>query len=327
MTLNLSDSSLRLVFMGTPEFSVHALRALHGAGYSIVAVYSQPPKPMGRGYKMTSTPVHQYAESLGIPVFTPKTLKTPEAQEQFRALKPDLAIVAAYGLILPQAILETPTYGCLNIHGSILPRWRGAAPIQRAIMAGDSETGITIMKMDEGLDTGDMLTTATLPITNTMTAGSLTDELAPLGAELLLRTIPGYVDGSIVPQAQPPEGVTYAHKVSKEESRLDWRKSAWELDCQIRGLSPWPGSYFMVGEDVLKVLQAHSIDRPVPDEVASGEVLDDHLTIACGEMGTKRTALRIDTLQKSGGRGLSTEDFLRGYSLPKGTCLPCPDIK
>ena len=324
--INKNLSSIRLVFMGTPEFSVFALKALHDIGYTIVGVYCQPPKPVGRGYKLTPTPVHQFAESLGISVFTPKTLRNPEAQEQFRSLKPDLAIVAAYGLILPKEILETPTYGCLNIHGSILPRWRGAAPIQRAIMAGDTQTGITIMKMDEGLDTGDMLTVATTPIMNSTTASSLHDDLAVIGAKLLLETIPGYLDLTILPQGQPLEGVTYAHKLTKVESQLDWRQSAAELDCQIRGLTPWPGAYFKEGEDVLKVAQAHIIETE--DMGVCGEILDDQLTIACGE-SFSRNALRIDKIQKSGGKWLSTKDFLRGYPLPKGTVLPglkvCPD--
>lgn len=318
--------SIRLVFMGTPEFSVSALRALHGAGYTIVAVYCQPPKPVGRGYKVTPTPVHQYAESLGIPVFTPKSLRNAEAQGQFRSLSPDLAIVAAYGLILPKEILETPSYGCLNIHGSILPRWRGAAPIQRAIMAGDAETGITIMKMDEGLDTGDMLTIAKTPITDTTTTMTLHDDLAAIGAKLLLETIPGYLDGSIISQVQPQEGVTYAHKLSKNESQLDWQRSAVELDRQIRGGTPWPGVYFTWGSDTLKVAQAHLVDTSQGG--VAGEVLDDQLTIACGEPSNR--ALRIDKILKPGGKWLSTQDFLHGHPIPKGTILPgptlCPDI-
>lgn len=316
----MTHSSLRLIFMGTPEFSVSALKALIDADYSVVGVYCQPPKPIGRGYKLTPTPVHQYAESLDIPVFTPKSLRNAEAQEQFRALKPDLAIVAAYGLILPKKILEAPTYGCLNIHGSILPRWRGAAPIQRAIMAGDTLTGITIMKMDEGLDTGDMLTIATTPITGTTTASSLHDELAHIGAKLLLETIPGYLDRTILPQVQPQEGLTYAHKLTKAESQLDWRRSAHELDCQIRGLTPWPGAYFIWGEDILKVAKAHVVDVSEPG--VPGEILDDQLTIACESSSAK--ALRIDLIQKPGSKWLPTQDFLRGYNLPKGTILPSP---
>lgn len=320
---NQDPSSIRLVFMGTPEFAVSALKTLFDARYTIVGVYCQPPKPVGRGYKLTPTPVHQFAESIGIPVFTPKTLRTAEAQEQFRSLQPNLAIVAAYGLILPKEILEIPTHGCLNIHGSILPRWRGAAPIQRAIMAGDAETGITIMKMDEGLDTGDILTVETTPLTHSTTASSLHDTLAAIGAKLLLKTIPGYLDGSIQSQVQPLEGITYAHKLTKAESQLNWLRPATELDCQIRGLTPWPGAYFTWGDDVFKVGQAHIVN--VSGTGIAGEILDDQLTIACGG-SSQGSALRIDKIQKSGGKWLSAQDFLRGYPLPKGTLLPGIDL-
>lgn len=307
--------SLRLIFMGTPVFAVEALKGLVEAGYNVVAVYSQPPKPVGRGYVLTKTPVHGYAESQGIPVFTPKSLRQIDAQEEFRALSPDLSIVAAYGLILPKEILETPAHGCLNIHGSILPRWRGAAPIQRAIMAGDGETGITIMKMDEGLDTGDMLSIKTIPITETTTASSLHDDLSHLGTQLLLETIPKYIHKDITPQKQPEEGITYATKVTKEDSLLDWSKSARELDWQIRGLTPWPGVFFMHGETPLKVAEACVVQEDVREE--PGVVVDEHLTICCGN----KTALRILKIQKPGGKWMSVEEFLRGYSLPKGTKL------
>lgn len=306
----------KIIFMGTPVFAVTALKALYEAGYPIVAVYCQPPKPVGRGYKMTSCPVQVYAESMGIPVYTPKSLRSAEAQEIFRSHEGDLSVVAAYGLILPKEILEAPKQGCLNIHGSLLPRWRGAAPIQRSIMAGDLETGITIMKMDEGLDTGPMLTKRAISITSETTSQDLHDQLTLIGAELLLETIPGYIDGSIPLQVQPEDGITYAHKLSKEESRLDWNRPAQELDCHIRGLHPWPGTYFHHEETLLKVSKAMLVEREIDDSVRPGTVLDDRLTIACGQ-----GALRLLTLQKPGGKWLSVEEFLRGYMLPRGTFL------
>lgn len=314
-----NPSSLpKIVFMGTPVFAVTALKGLYEAGYPIVAVYSQPPKPVGRGYKVTPCPVHVYAESMEIPVYTPQSLRPADVQEVFRSHGADLGIVAAYGLILPKAILEAPQYGCLNIHGSLLPRWRGAAPIQRSIMAGDAETGITIMKMDEGLDTGPMLTKGVVSITPQTACLHLHDALSELGAKLLLETIPGYVDGSITLETQPEEGITYAHKLSKEESHLDWNRSAWELDCQIRGSSMWPGTYFVHAGTTFKVSKALVVERNFTESVLPGTVLDDQLTIACGSGG----ALRLLTVQKPGGKWLSAEEFLRGYALPQGILLP-----
>lgn len=315
-----SESSLpKLIFMGTPLLAASALKALHEAGYPIVAVYTQPPKPVGRGYKLTPSPVHDYAESLGIPVYTPKSLRQPEIQEEFRAHGADLAIVAAYGLILPTQILETPTHGCLNIHFSLLPRWRGAAPIQRSIMAGDTQTGITIMKMDEGLDTGPIISQATVEITAETTAQTLHDTLTELGADLLLKTIPGYLDGSLPLREQPTEGITYAAKLSKEDSQLDWRRTAIELHQQIRGLSPWPGTYFMHGDDCLKISQAEIVHHIETQSGMPGEILDNRLTIACGQ-----GALRPLKIQKPGGKWLSVDEFLRGYPLSKGMHLSCP---
>lgn len=316
-----SSSLPKIIFMGTPPLAATALRVLHEAGYPIVAVYTQPPKPVGRGYKLTPSPVQAYAETLGIPVYSPKTLRQPEIQDQFRSHGADLAIVAAYGLILPLAILEAPVHGCLNIHFSLLPRWRGAAPMQRAIMAGDTQTGITIMKMDEGLDTGPMIAQATVAITSETTTLSLNDALTDLGADLLLKTIPGYLDGSLLPIPQPTEGVTHAAKLSKEESQLDWQRSARELHQHIRGAHPWPGTFFMHGDTCLKVAEAELItDEDLPSS-PPGTIIDNHLTIACTQ-----GHLRLLKIQKPGGKWLSTDEFLRGYPLPQGTCLPCPAI-
>jgi len=322
MTQHSSDSpsSLpKIIFMGTPVLAVSALRALHEAGYPILAVYTQPPKPVGRGYNLTPSPVQNYAESLEIPVYSPKSLRQPEIQEEFRSHGADLAIVAAYGLILPTPILEAPLHGCLNIHFSLLPRWRGAAPMQRAIMAGDAQTGITIMKMDEGLDTGPMISQATVDITTETTAQTLHDALTKLGADLLLKTIPRYLDRSLPLIEQPTEGVTHAAKLSKEDSILDWRRTAVELHQQIRGLHPWPGTYFMHGDDCLKVSEAELIDTINAESSAPGIILDNHLTIACG-----RGALRLLKIQKPGGKWLSADEFLRGYPLRQGMQLSCP---
>ncbi|MBW8309573.1 MAG: methionyl-tRNA formyltransferase [Candidatus Paracaedibacteraceae bacterium] len=308
---------LKLIFMGTPSFSVSALRAIVEAGYSVVAVYSQPPRPAGRGHQLSRSPVHDYAESVGIPVYTPKSLRNAEAQAIFKAHEADLAIVAAYGLILPKEILEAPKLGCINIHASLLPRWRGAAPIQRAIMAGDSETGITIMQMDEGLDTGGMLRVEATPITSETTVLALHDKLAEIGSRLIIETISQLWEGSLTPLAQPEEGVTYAAKLSKSESQIDWHRSANEIQRQISALYPWPGVYFIHQGTMLKVAAADIVSVPSgqPGEVREG------LTIICGE-----NALKVTMVQKPGGRWLSADEFLRGYDLPVGTILPCPAI-
>jgi methionyl-tRNA formyltransferase len=306
-------SRLKIVFMGTPQFSVETLEKLTKANYDVVAVYCQPPRPSGRGHKLTASPVQQKAQQLGIPVFTPKSLRNEEAQATFKALKPDLAIVVAYGLILPKAILEIPKFGCLNIHGSLLPRWRGAAPIQRAIMAGDLETGITIMKMDEGLDTGPMLSTATVAITPQITALTLHDTLSTIGATLLIETLAPYLNGTLQPLSQPESGVTYADKLSKAESCLDWNESAEVLDRRIRAFTPWPGLYFNHNGTPIKVSTAEVV---LDTTDAPGKVLDNQLTIACGE-----GALRLLSLQRPGGKWLSPTEFLNGYDLPIGSQL------
>lgn len=303
---------LRVVFMGTPQFSVPALERLASV-YEVVAVYCQPPRPSGRGYKFVASPVQKKAEELGIPVYVPKSLRNEEAQTQFQALKADIAIVAAYGLILPQAILQAPRFGCLNIHASLLPRWRGAAPIQRAIMAGDVDTGITIMQMDDGLDTGPMLSRAVIPIRQDTTASILHDKMSELGADLLLQTVKPYVQGTLAPVPQPEEGVTYADKLSKNESCLNWNDTAEVIERRIRALTPWPGVYFTHQGTPIKISKAIM----VPEVMGTpGEVVDDELTIACGKGG-----LRLCLVQRPGGKWLTSTEFLNGYDLPKGTKL------
>ncbi len=303
---------LRLAYMGTPDFAVPALRALIAAGHDIVCVYSQPPRPAGRGQKQRLSAVHAFAEAQGIPVRTPKSLRDPAEQQEFSALALDAAIVAAYGLILPKAILNAPKLGCFNIHASLLPRWRGAAPIHRAILAGDSETGVTIMQMDEGLDTGDMIRVESVPISDGTTASNLHDALADLGAELIVAALESVVAGTATATPQPEQGVTYATKLSKDEGRLDWRRSAIELARAVRAYTPWPGAWFDHGNTRIKVLAAET----VPENGAPGTVLDDQLTIACGD-----GALRLRTVQRSGKGPVDAQSFVRGYDLPPGTLL------
>lgn len=305
-------SRLKVVFMGTPQFSVPTLEKLVSS-YKVMAVYCQPPRPSGRGHKLVASPVQQKAEELGIPVYAPKSLRSEAAQTEFKALNPDIAIVVAYGLILPKAILEAPRFGCLNIHASLLPRWRGAAPMQRAIMAGDAETGITIMQMDEGLDTGPMLSHIATPITKDTTASILHDTMSALGADLLLQTLDPYVQGTLKPMPQPEVGATYADKLSKNESCLDWNESADTIDRRIRALTPWPGIYFMHQGTPIKIGKV----EVVPEVTGiPGEVIDDQLTIACGKGG-----IRLLLVQRPGGKWLTPLEFLNGYALPKGTKL------
>jgi methionyl-tRNA formyltransferase len=305
---------MNLVFMGTPDFSVPALDALVAAGHKVLAVYTQPPRPAGRGQKEQPSPVQRAAEAHGIAVRGPKSLRDAAAQAEFKALRADLAIVAAYGLILPKAILDAPLRGCLNIHASLLPRWRGAAPIQRAIEAGDAETGITIMVMDEGLDTGPMLLKESVPIGPATTAGTLHDALAPMGATLIVRAVAGLANGALVPVPQPAEGVTYAKKIGKDEARLDWRAPAPLLERRIRAFNPYPGAWFEVKGERIRVLAAAA--EPRKREAAPGKVLDAALTIACGE-----GALHPTSLQRAGKGPVATDAFLRGFSLPPGTQL------
>ena len=307
---------MRLAFMGTPEFSVPCLKALLTAGHQIAAVYSQPPRASGRGMKETRSPVHLFAQSQGIEVRTPARLNGAEAQDAFRALDLDGAVVVAYGLILPLAILQAPRLGCFNVHASLLPRWRGAAPIQRAIMAGDAETGVTIMQMDAGLDTGPMLLSARCAIGPEDTSGLLHMRLSQLGADLMVQALDAIAAGSLRPRAQPESGVTYAAKISKDEARIDWRRTARQLDCHIRGLTPAPGAWFSArqnGGDIrIKILRA----SPVAGAGPAGTVPDDQLTIACGA-----GALRILQVQREGKAPSDAASFLRGFALPAGLLL------
>ncbi|MBO6947913.1 MAG: methionyl-tRNA formyltransferase [Rhodospirillales bacterium] len=299
--------------MGSPEFSIPALHALIEAGHEVVCVYAQPPKPAGRGHKETPCPVHAEAIRLGIEARTPKTLRDPDEQAAFRDLDLDCAIVVAYGLILPQEILDAPKLGCLNVHASLLPRWRGAAPIQRAIMAGDAETGVGIMKMDAGLDTGGVLAEARTSIATDETATSLHDRLSRMGAELLTETLPIYAGGELAPTPQPDDGVTYAHKLERGEGRLDFTTPASELERKVRALNPWPGTWFEYSGERIKVAAA------AHDPSASGvpgTIIDNALTIACGEGG-----LRPLKLQRPGKSMTDTDAFLRGYAMPAGTQL------
>ncbi|MFN3912473.1 methionyl-tRNA formyltransferase [Hyphomonas sp.] len=301
---------LRLAFMGSPGIALGVLEALIAAGHEIACVYSQPPRPAGRGQKLTPTPVHAFAEAQGLEVRTPKSLKKPEEQAAFAALNLDAAVVVAYGLILPQPILDAPRLGCLNLHASILPRWRGAAPIQRAIMAGDAETGVDAMLMEAGLDTGPVLASVRTPITREDTAGTLHDRLAGLAAELAPRALAGLADGSLKPVPQTEDGMTYAAKLTAEDQRIDWTRPAAEIDCRIRGLSPAPGAWCEAdlgqGPVRLKLLfsELTNLWNPAPP----GTLLDDQLAVACGD----GRAVRLLRLQKPGGKPLGARDFLAG---------------
>ena len=299
--------TLRLAFMGTPDFATPSLAELIASGRDIACVYTQPPRPKGRGLSEEKSPVHKLAESAGLDVRTPKTLRDPPEQEAFAALKLDAAIVVAYGLILPKPILAAPRLGCFNLHGSLLPRWRGAAPIQRAIMACDQETGVMVMRMAEGLDTGPVLLTDRIAI-GRKTYGDLSDELARRGADLLGRALVELEQGKLVDQPQSEDGVTYAKKIDKAEARIDWNRSARELDCLVRGLSPSPGAWFEAKGERIKVLLA----EPVAARGAPGEIVSP-LTVACGD-----GALKLITVQRAGRGPMNAEAFLRGFPLPAG---------
>ena len=308
---------LRLIFMGTPDFSVPTLLELAAHGHEIAAVYTRAPKPGGRrGLQLQPTPVEQEARRLGVPVLTPATLKTAEALAAFRAHQADAAVVVAYGMILPQAILDAPRFGCFNLHASLLPRWRGAAPINRAIMAGDAETGVMVMKMDAGLDTGDVAMAERIAITDRMTALDLHDALAPLGADLMVRAMAALERGGLQLTRQSGQGVTYAAKIDKAEARIDWNKPSREVLRHIHGLSPFPGAWCEMaieGEQVrVKILRCELLDR----SGAPGEVLDEHLTIACGQ-----GAIRILELQRAGKQPMKADEFLRGTALKAGARL------
>src|SRR3954463_14096582 len=302
---------LRLIFMGTPDFSVPTLLELVAYGHEIAAVYTRAPKPGGRrGLQLQPTPVEEAARKLGIPVLMPKTLKTPEALEEFRAFDADAAVVVAYGMILPQAILDAPKLGCYNLHASLLPRWRGAAPINRAIMAGDAESGVMVMKMDVGLDTGDVAMAERLTITDTMTAADLHDALAPLGADLMVRAMGGLARGGLQLTKQSEQGVTYAAKIDKAEARIDWSRPARDVLRHIHGLSPFPGAWCEAALDGeaarIKILRC----EPAKGAGSPGDVLDEQLTIACSD-----GAIRILELQRAGKAPMKAADFLRGTPL------------
>ena len=304
---------MRIIFMGSPDFAVPTLDALVEAGHEVIAVYTQPPRPAGRGKGERPTAVEVRARELGIEVYSPKSLRREEDHVAFEALDADVAVVAAYGLILPQAILDAPMLGCLNVHGSLLPRWRGAAPVQRAIMAGDEATGVTIMQMEAGLDTGPMLLKRAVEI-EARNSAQLTEELAQLGAALMVEVLgdlPSYE-----PIEQPEEGVTYAAKISKEEARIDWSRPAAELVRQVQGLAPFPGAWFEVNGERIKLLEARveKVDPRVRGN--DGLVLDDGLLIQCGT-----DALRPISVQRAGKGMMSAEELLRGFAIPKGTVL------
>ncbi len=303
---------MRLVFMGTPDFAVPALDALIGAGHHIVCVYTQPPRRAGRGQAERPSPVHIHADQNGIKVRCPASLKDEETQAEFAALNADAAIVVAYGLILPPEILAAPRLGCLNIHASLLPRWRGAAPIQRAIMEGDEVTGVNIMQMDEGLDTGPIILGAETPITTDTSGGALHDSLAALGAVLVVEALAGRDAGTLTATRQPESGATYARKLTRDDGRLDWSLPAETLERRVRALSPLPGAWFNHGEERIRVLEAELR----PGKGAPGTVLDDHLTIGCGT-----GALGLRRVQRPGRNAMDAEDFLRGFDLPAGTDL------
>jgi methionyl-tRNA formyltransferase len=307
---------LRLAFMGTPDFAVPCLAALVAADHGIAAVYTQPPRQAGRGNKPRPSPVQQAAERHGFEVRTPLSLKTAAEQAAFAALNLDAAVVVAYGLILPKPVLTAPRLGCLNIHASLLPRWRGAAPIQRAIMAGDKETGVTIMQMDEGLDTGPMLLSERLAIGADETAGSLHDRLAALGARLIVTALDGLASGKLTSTPQPAEGAIYAAKLTRADEIIDWRRGADDLARQVRALSPAPGAWFAVKGERIKLLAARAVDGTGEP----GAVLDDRLTVACGQ-----GALQPLQLQRAGRAPMAVADFLRGFALPKGTQLTVPE--
>jgi methionyl-tRNA formyltransferase len=301
---------MRLIFMGTPDFAVPTLIELAARGHEIVAVYTRAPKPAGRGMDLQRTPVEHEARRLGLTVHTPKSLKDNTAAEIFRAHNADAAVVVAYGLILPKAILEAPRLGCFNVHASLLPRWRGAAPINRAIMAGDPESGVTIMQMDEGLDTGAMAMAERVPVSADMTAGELHDALARVGADLMLRALAAAERGSLTLTPQPSAGVTYAEKISKGETRIDWTNPWKHVHDHIRGLSPFPGAWFELDGVRVKALQSTKAEG----SGTPGTVLDDRLSLACSS-----GAVRLTQVQRAGKQPMNADEFLRGTPVKPGT--------
>jgi methionyl-tRNA formyltransferase len=300
---------LRLAFMGTPDFAVPTLAELLAQGHDIAAVYSQPPRPKGRGMALEPSPVHQFAQKAGLPVRHPVSLKGEAEQAEFAALNLDAAIVVAYGLLLPKPVLDAPRLGCFNLHASLLPRWRGAAPIQRAVMAGDEETGVMVMQMEEGLDTGPVLMAERVRI-GRKTSGELTADLSRLGADLMVRALGALERGAVTPQRQTDAGVTYARKITKDEARIVWSKSAAEIDAMIRGLAPSPGAFTEAKGERLKILSA----LPIKDRGEPGEVVTDDLTVACGE-----GALKLLKVQRAGKGVMEARELLKGFPLPAGT--------
>jgi methionyl-tRNA formyltransferase len=315
---------MKIAFLGTSEFAVPALQALVDAGHDVATVYTRAPKPAGRGQQERKTPVHLLADELKLPVRTPRSLKGEEEAAAFKALDLDAAVVVSYGHLLPKSFLEAPVLGCINIHGSLLPRWRGAAPIHRAILAGDTESGVTTMRMDEGLDTGPMLLAERTPITAGDNAETLHDRLAELGAKLIVSTLDGLVRRSIDPTPQPEEGVTYAHKLGKEEGVLDWRRPAAELERKVRAFHPWPGTWFDLplegGTERIKVLGASlALAGGMPGTLTIGR--DGYPTVVCGVGG-----LKLLKLQRPGKSALAADAFLRGFALRSGIVLPSPAV-
>lgn len=304
---------MKVVFMGTPEFCVPVLENLV-KHHEVVCVYTQPPRPAGKGYQLRPTPIHEKAEELGIPVRHPVSLRRVGEQVEFFELGADVAVVCAYGLILPQAILDAPKYGCINIHASLLPRWRGAAPIQRAIQSGDDKTGITIMKMDAGLDTGDMLMTGEIPITDSTDTPILHDALSEMGADLIIKTLDNL--DNITPVKQPDDGSTYAEKLQKSEALIDWTLSAAQIDRNVRAFKPVPGTYFIYKDDRIKVLEACVASEEAKEASAGTVISESPLMIACGE-----GVLKLNRLQREGKKPMAAEDFQKGYTIKAGEKL------
>ncbi|WP_181708319.1 methionyl-tRNA formyltransferase [Chthonobacter rhizosphaerae] len=304
---------LKIVFMGTPDFAVPVLVSLIGHGHDVVAAYTRAPRPAGRGLSERRSPVHEQADAFGVPVFTPRTLKDPDAQAVFKSHDADVAVVVAYGLLLPKPVLDAPAHGCLNLHASLLPRWRGAAPINRAIMAGDAETGVMVMRMEEGLDTGPVAMAERLPIGPDVTAGELHDRLAPLGADLMIRALGGLERGGLTFTPQAAEGVVYAHKLTNEETRIDWSRPAKSVHDHARGLAPFPGAWFQAdlgkGPERVKVIRTGRAEG----DGAPGTLLDEDGKVACGD-----GAVRLVTVQRAGSKAMAFADFARGARLAPG---------
>jgi methionyl-tRNA formyltransferase len=306
--------SLRIIFMGTPDFAVPTLSEIIGQGHELVAVYTRAPAPAGRGMELRQSPVHAMAGRFGLPVLTPATLRGEEAAGTFASCRADVAVVVAYGMLLPKAILDLPPLGCLNLHGSLLPRWRGAAPIQRAVMAGDAETGVAVMRMEEGLDTGPVAMVERIAIDPEMTAGDVHDRMMRLGADLMVRALAALSRGALGFTPQPAEGVTYARKIGKDEARIDWSLPAGEVHNRIRGLSPFPGAWFEAEGTRVKALRSTLVPDAAP--APPGTLLDDRLTVACGT-----GAVRLTEVQRAGKAAMPADLFQRGTPLAVGTRL------